>query len=241
MKTVIRLIASPLVSSGPRLDFENEETIKDYSQVSCHLCLQPVSADSRKRKNFHGSSCDRVRQTLTRLSHCPLNALVQTSNPNAVICVVCHKKLVSVKACKDKLVALEGDVKNMLSSLTTIRSKRSLLLLPADTELQPPPPKQFRPAMHSLPFSQPPRVTLPTSHSSHQELSGAEHVSQAYTHTQIHTHTHTHSHSHTHTHTQTHTHTHTHTQTLTLTHAHTHSGGLKYSQSKLLKQHFPHT
>ena len=209
--------------------------------MSCCLCLQPVSADSRKRKNFHGSSCDSVRQTLTRLSHCPLNALVQTSSSNAVICVVCHKKLLSVRACKDKLVALEGDVKNMLSSLTTIRSKRSLLLLPADTELQPPPPKQFRPAMHSLPFSQPPRVTLPTSHSSHQELSGAEHVSQAYTHTQIHTHTHTHSHSHTHTHTQTHTHTHTHTQTLTLTHAHTHSGGLKYSQSKLLKQHFPHT
>ena len=166
--------------------------------MSCCLCLHPVSVDSRKRKNFRGSSCDSVRQTLTRLSHCPLNALVQTSSSNAVICVVCHKKLLSVRACKDKLVALEGDVKNMLSSLTTIRSKRSLLLLPADTELQPPPPKQFRPAMHSLPFSQPPRVTLPTSHSSHQELSGAEHVSQAYTHTD----TPKHSHSHTHTHTQ---------------------------------------
>ena len=79
-----------------------------------------MSSDSRKRKNFHGSSCDSVRQTLTRLSHCPLSALVQTSNPNAVICVVCHKKLESVKACEEKLVALEGDVKNKLSSLTTI-------------------------------------------------------------------------------------------------------------------------
>ena len=155
---------------------------KDYSQVLCCLCLQPVSASSRKRKNFHGSSCDSVRHTLTRLSHCPLNALVQTSNPNAVICVVCHKKLVSIKACEEKLVALEGDVKNMLSSLTTIRSKRPLLVLPADTELQPPPPKQFLPAMPSLPFSHPPRVTLLTSHSSHQELAGAEHVSQVHTH-----------------------------------------------------------
>jgi len=104
--------------------------------------------------------------------------------------VVCHKKLVSIKACEDKLVALEGDVKNM-SSLTTIRSKRSLLPLPADTELQPTPTKRFRPAMHSLPFSQPPRVTLPTSHSSHQELSGVEHVSQAHTHTNTHMCTHT--------------------------------------------------
>ena len=183
--------------------------------MSCCLCLQPVSADSRKRKNFHGSSCDSVRQTLTRLSHCPLNALVQTSSSNAVICVVCHKKLLSVRACKDKLVALEGDVKNMLSSLTTIRSKRSLLLLPADTELQPPPPKQFRPAMRSLPFSQPPRVTLPTSHSSYQELSGAEHVSV--------TSTYTHTHKHTHTHTNTHTNTHTHTHTYCTRHTHTHT------------------
>ena len=150
----------------------------------CCLCLQLVSASSRKRKNFHGSSCDSVRQTLTRLSRCPLNALVQTSNPNAVICVVCHKKLVSIKACEEKLAALEGDVKNMLSSLTTIQSKRPQLFLPADTELQPPPPKQFRQAMPSLPFSQPPRVTLLTSHSSHQELSGAEHVSVTSTHTQ---------------------------------------------------------
>ena len=178
---------------------------KDYSQVSCCLCLQPVSADGRKRKNFHGSSCDSVCQTSTRLSHCPLSALVQTNNPNAVMCVVCHKKLVSIKACEEKLVALERDVKNMLSSLTTIQSKRPLLVLPADTNLQSPPPKQFRPAMRSLSFSQPPRVMLLTSHSSHQELSGAEHVSVTSTHTHTHTHTHT----------------------------YTHTGGLKYSQSKL--------
>ena len=126
--------------------------------MSCCLCLQPVSGDSHKRKNFHGSSCDSVCQTLTKSSHCPLNALVQTSNPNAVICVVCHKKLVSVKACEEKLVALEGDVKNMLSSLTTIPSKRPLLVLPANTDLQPPSPKRFRPAVHSLSLCQPTRV-----------------------------------------------------------------------------------
>ena len=168
---------------------------KFNSQVSCCLCLQPVSGDSRKRKNFHGSSCDSVRQTLTRLSHCPLYDLVQTSSPNAVICMVCHKKLVNVKVCEEKLVALEGDVKNMLSSLTTVQSKRPLLVLPADTELQPPPPKQLRPAKRSLPFSQPTRVTLLTSHSS---LPRAEHVSL-----KSHAHTHTHTHIH-------HTHTHTH-------------------------------
>ena len=151
---------------------------KDYSQVSCCLCLQPVSGDSRKRKNFHGSSCDGVRQTLARLSHSPLNALVQTSNPNAVLCVVCHKKLVNVKACEEKLATLEGDVKNMLSSLTTVPSKRPLLVLPADTDLQPPSPKQFRPAEHSRPLSQPTRVTLATSHpASQQVLLGAENVS----------------------------------------------------------------
>ena len=97
--------------------------------------------------------------------------------------MVCHKKLVSIKACEEELAVLERDVKNMLSSLTTIRSKRPLLVLPGDAELQPPPPKQFRPAMLSLPFSQSPRVTLLTSHSSHQELSGAEDLSgtRAYT------------------------------------------------------------
>ena len=179
-----------------------------------------MSGDSRKRKNFHGSSCDSVRQTLTRLSHCPLYDLVQTSSPNAVICMVCHKKLVNVKVCEEKLVALEGDVKNMLSSLTTVQSKRPLLVLPADTELQPPPPKQLRPAKRSLPFSQPTRVTLLTSHSS---LPRAEHVSlKSHAHTHTHTpHTYTHTHTHTHTpHTYTHIHhtyTHTHTQEVSST------------------------
>ena len=181
-------------SPSPALKMQKRFS-KDYSQVSCCLCLQPVSSDSRKRKNFHGSSCDGVRQTLARLSHCPLDALVLMSNPNAVICVVCHKKLVNVKTCEEKLVTLEGDVKNTLSSLTAVPSKRPILVLPADTDHQPSSPKQFRPAEHSLPVFQPPRVTLFTSHPSQQELSGAKHVSvkhmHCYTHTHVHTHTHT--------------------------------------------------
>ena len=184
--TIVKTSPSPALKMQKRFS-------KDYSQVSCCLCLQPVSGDSRKRKNFHGSSCDGVRQTLARLSHCPLDALVQTSNPNAVICVGCHKKLVNVKAFEEKLATLEGDVKNMLSSLTTVPSKRPLLVLPADTDLQPPSPKQFRPAEHSLSFFQPTRVTLFTSHPSQQELSSEEHVSVLKDQTQSHTHTHTHS------------------------------------------------
>ncbi len=87
--------------------------------LSCCLCCETLPEDHRKRKKFHGHSCNEARAVAARMSPVPLNSIPETSNPTAVLCFRCEKKLNDINSLEVKLSSLKADVSDMLSQLIT--------------------------------------------------------------------------------------------------------------------------
>ena len=83
----------------------------------CCLCRTCAAVDRRRIKKFHGSSCDTARQVLCTLSDYPLGSLVETSDPSAILCKVCEKKLTTIHTLQTQLSSTKEDIWRLLSSL----------------------------------------------------------------------------------------------------------------------------
>ena len=73
--------------------------------------------DHRRKKKFHGASCNTAKQTLSALSEYPLDCLVETSDPSAILCHACERTLTTIHSLEAKVVSMKEDVKRLLSSL----------------------------------------------------------------------------------------------------------------------------
>lgn len=76
-----------------------------------------VERDHRRKKKFHGASCNTAKQTLSTLSEYPLDCLVETSDPSAILCHACERTLTTIHSLEAKVVGMKEDVKRLLSSL----------------------------------------------------------------------------------------------------------------------------
>ena len=83
----------------------------------CCLCRVCAPPDHRRKKKFHGASCNTAKQTLSALSEYPLDSLVETSDPSAILCHACERKLTTIHNLEAKDVSMKEDVKRLLSSL----------------------------------------------------------------------------------------------------------------------------
>jgi len=89
----------------------------EQSEFSCCLC-RSEALEKRKRKRFHGASCLKAKIILQRISDVPLDYLVQTSNPDAVLCITCEQQLLNIRKAEEKLKLLQYEVSEKLKSLT---------------------------------------------------------------------------------------------------------------------------
>ena len=83
----------------------------------CCLCRVCAPPDHRRKKKFHGASCNTAKQTLSALSEYPLDSLVETSDPSAILCHACERTLTTIHNLEAKVVSMKEDVKRLLSSL----------------------------------------------------------------------------------------------------------------------------
>lgn len=96
-------------------------------------------------KRFHGESCITAKEVLGTLSLHPLDSLVETSDPEAVLCNKCQAKLNTIHSNELKLTGMKQEVRQLLLSLkkvsnitVTVGEKRSLPIHGMQ-----PPAKQF--------------------------------------------------------------------------------------------------
>jgi len=107
----------------------------------CCLCRDPVSADHRRRKKLHGLACKIAKAVLRELSPVPLEALVETREPTAVLCYGCERTLNNIHSLAAKVETLKAGVREKVSALqiVTLCSGKRPRSTP-DTDL--PPTKQ---------------------------------------------------------------------------------------------------
>ena len=90
----------------------------------CCLCRLSLPADSRKKKRFHGRSCEKSKRTLQQLSSVSLDLLVETSHPNASLCKDCEKCLDSINKLTTQLQNLRSQVLQKLGALNRTEQAR---------------------------------------------------------------------------------------------------------------------
>ena len=82
----------------------------------CSLC-RTLTLDTRRRRKLYGSSCSSPRATLERFTRAnlglALDAVVETSNPHAYLCIACFKQLECVRTLEDKLVSTRKELDNL--------------------------------------------------------------------------------------------------------------------------------
>lgn len=83
----------------------------------CCLCRVCPPPDHRRKKKFNGASCNTAKQTLSALSEYPLDSLVETSDPSAILCHACERTLTTIHNLEAKVGTMNEDVKRLLSSL----------------------------------------------------------------------------------------------------------------------------
>ena len=89
----------------------------------CCLCHDPVPLDHRRRKRFHGESCSKARSVIKSLSD---KCYAELSDPCALLCQGCEKKLINISVLGEKLETLKSEVNGKLSRLqvTPLAQKR---------------------------------------------------------------------------------------------------------------------
>ena len=68
--------------------------------TQCCLCRDRVPADHRRRKKLQGTSCTTAKAVLKSLSRVPLENLVETRDPKAVLCYKCEPSMLYMKSVK---------------------------------------------------------------------------------------------------------------------------------------------
>ncbi len=86
----------------------------------CCLCRNPVSTDHRRRKKLHGASCKVAKTVLREVSCVPLEALVETRDPTAVLCYGCEKTLNNIHGLAAKVETLKAGVSEKVSALQSV-------------------------------------------------------------------------------------------------------------------------
>ena len=100
----------------------------------CCLCRNPAPTDHRRRKKLHGASCAKAKAVLKEVLCVPLEALVETSDPTAVLCYNCERTLNNIDTLVTKAETLKEDIRkkgSALQSVTACGGKRPT----TDTEL----------------------------------------------------------------------------------------------------------
>lgn len=87
-------------------------------KMLCCLCREVVPPDHKWRKRLHGDSCATAKSVLQRLAApLSLHLLQATSEPDAVLCYNCNRRLTNIFSLEKKLEEEKALVKHMLSSL----------------------------------------------------------------------------------------------------------------------------
>ena len=85
--------------------------------MQCCLCATNVT-DRKKRRKLHGDSAKRFKDALAKLSQHPLDALLETADPDAFLCTVCEKHLATVVDLEPRLTSARRALTEKLSTLT---------------------------------------------------------------------------------------------------------------------------
>ena len=88
--------------------------------VCCCLCRDPVAGDHQKRKKLYGAACKKARTVLTEEFCVSLEALVETKDPEAVVCSSCETALNNIRRLTDKVEALKAGVREKLAGLRSV-------------------------------------------------------------------------------------------------------------------------
>ena len=108
---------------------------------SCCLCLEALRTDHRRSKKLHGASCGTARAVLRGLLDYPLESLLVTRDPAALLCCSCEKTLNSINSISKKLENMKADVRAKGSALRKVQQcgqkrPRSLPDLEVPTQYQ---------------------------------------------------------------------------------------------------------
>ena len=80
------------------------------------MCRLSVEGNHRKRKRFHGHSCDTARLVLCSVSSVALN-YVELRDPNALLCLSCDKLLRNLQAAETNVKNLHQQVSEKLQQI----------------------------------------------------------------------------------------------------------------------------
>ena len=100
-------------------------TLCAIMSIPCCLCRRYLDDNHRKRKKFHGRSCDTARLVICSISSGALNS-TELRDPNAMLCLSCDKLLKDLKATEAKLSTLRQQVTEILQGMhaDSLASKR---------------------------------------------------------------------------------------------------------------------
>ena len=84
--------------------------------LRCCLCRLSVEGNHRKRKRFHGHSCNTARLVLCSVSSVALN-YVELRDPNALLCLSCDKLLRNLQAAEMNVKNLRQQVSEKLQQI----------------------------------------------------------------------------------------------------------------------------
>ena len=89
----------------------------------CCICLTPfaTTTQKRKRKKFHGASCENSKEILNEISisqtTLPLSSYVETSEKYAYLCHHCHSQTDKIIKLREELLSNMSDFGNKISAL----------------------------------------------------------------------------------------------------------------------------
>ena len=89
-----------------------------------------------RRKKLHGAGCAKVKTVLKEVLCVPLEALVETSDPTAVLCYSCERTPNNIDTLVAKAETLKEDVRKKVSALQSVTASGGKRQRPtSDTEL----------------------------------------------------------------------------------------------------------
>ena len=86
----------------------------EMSGSGCIICS--VNASSKKRKKFHGASCEKARNIIDDMINDEFRVTIwsfqETSMDTAYLCYDCEKKILNIRTTEEKLNHIKSDLRN---------------------------------------------------------------------------------------------------------------------------------